>query len=105
MSSTRSRISVPVSLFLSYLLIITLCVPFRAVSAKSLSKAAAAQEKLPARYRDGEILVRFRDGVSSKDKETILAAHGVRRKQKLEGDSNVEKLELPAGRDAKAAVV
>jgi hypothetical protein len=58
-----------------------------------------------ARYREGEILVRFRDGVSQRDKETILATHGVRRKQQLEGDSGFEKLELAAGRDAKAAVL
>jgi len=62
------------------------------------------QEKSPARYRDGELLIRFRDGVSQKDKEAILAAHGVRRNQKLEGDSGFEKLELRAGRDARAAV-
>jgi subtilisin family serine protease len=56
-----------------------------------------------ARYREGELLVRFRDGVTQKDKETILAAHGARRKKLLEGDSNFEKLDLPAGRDAKSA--
>jgi RHS repeat-associated protein len=106
MSSARSRISAFVSLFLSYLLIIPLCTPF-AVSAKSLPKNSTrpAQEQAPARYRDGEILVRFRDGVSAKDKETIFATHGVRRNQKLEGDSGFEKLQLSAGRDAKAAVL
>jgi len=49
--------------------------------------------------------MRFRDGVSTRDKETILATHGVRRKQQLEGDSGFEKLELPAGRDIKTAVL
>ena len=78
MSFTRSRISAFVSLFLSYLLIILLCTPF-AVSAKSSPKNSTnpVQEQSPARYRDGEVLVRFRDGVSAKDKETIRAAHGV----------------------------
>src|SRR6185503_3721371 len=96
MSSTSSRIAAFVSLSLSYILVVLLCTPF-VVSAKALSKpAVSTQEQSPARYRDGEILVRFRDGVSSKDKETILATHGVRRKQQLEGDSGFEKLELPA---------
>src|SRR6476659_483485 len=105
MSSTRTRISVFVSLFLSYLLIILLCTPFT-VSGRTLIKPAkSTQEQSPALYRDGELLVRFRDGVSQKDKETIFATHGVKRKQQLEGDSGFEKLELPAGRDAKAAVL
>ena len=105
MSSTSSRIAAFVSLSLSYILVFLLCTPF-VVSAKALSKpAVSTQEQSPARYRDGEILVRFRDGVSSKDKETILATHGVRRKQQLEGDSGFEKLELPAGRDTKSAVL
>src|SRR5687768_4453998 len=105
MTSTRSCLSAFVSLFLSYLLVILLCTPF-AVSAKSAPKhlIKSPQEQAPP-YRDGEILVRFRDGVSPKDKETILATHGVRRKQQLDGDSGFEKLELPAGRDAKAAVL
>src|ERR1044071_1001955 len=103
MFSSRSHINASVSLFLSYLLITTLCAPL-SVSARSLSKpTAATQEKSQARYREGELLVRFRDGVSQKDKETILATHGGRRKQKLEGESGFEKLELPTGRDAKAA--
>ena len=105
MSSTRTRISVFVSLFLSYLLIILLYTPFT-VSGRTRSKPAeSTQEQSPALYRDGELLVRFRDGVSQKDKETIFATHGVKRKQQLEGDSGFEKLELPAGRDAKAAVL
>src|SRR5215213_5386443 len=102
MSSSRSAI---ISLSLSYILVVLLCTPF-VVSARVLSKPApSAQEQSPARYRDGEILVRFRDGVSARDKETILATHGVRRKQQLEGDSGFEKLELPAGRDTKTTVL
>ncbi len=106
MSSYRSRISAFVSLSLSYLLVILLCTPF-AVSANSSPKVSIrpAQEQSQAPYRDGEILVRFRDGISPREKETILATHGVRRKQQLDGDSGFEKLELPAGRDAKAAVL
>jgi len=105
MSSSSSRSAALISLSLSYILVVLLFTPF-VVSARTLSKpAVSTQEQSQAPYRDGEILVRFRDGVSARDKETILATHGVRRKQQLEGDSGFEKLELPAGKDAKAAVV
>lgn len=50
-------------------------------------------------------MVRFREGVSEKDKETIIATHGGRTKKQLKGDSGFEKLELAAGRDAKTAVL
>src|ERR1051325_1076305 len=103
MYAVRSRFSASIAFFLSYLLLILSFTPFT-VSARPRSKPAAlAQEKSPARYRDGELLVRFRDGVSKQDQETIIAAHGARRKQLLEGDSGFEKVELPAGRDAKTA--
>jgi len=107
MFSTHPRSSVAVSLFLSYLLIVLLCTPFLALGRSSLpaKRALSTQEQAPARYRDGELLVRFRSGVSEKDKETIAATHGGRRKKQLQGDSGFEKLELPAGRDAKTAVL
>ncbi|HEX5886644.1 MAG TPA: S8 family peptidase, partial [Pyrinomonadaceae bacterium] len=63
------------------------------------------QANAPARYRDGEILVRFREGVSQKDKDTIIATQGARRKKQLRGDSGFEKLDLTAGRDIKTAVL
>ena len=56
-------------------------------------------------HREGEILVRFRAGVSEKEKETIVATHGARKKKPLKGDSGFEKLELAAGRDPKTAVL
>lgn len=105
MCTLRPRVTATIALLLAYLLFILPFTPF-AVSARPRSKpAASTQQKSPARYRDGELLVRFRDGVSRQDKETIIAAHGARRMQQLEGDSGFEKLELPAGRDAKAAVL
>ena len=105
MSSTHPRSIVAVSLFLSYLLIILLCTPFFAANRYSspTKRAQSTQEQAPARYRDGELLVRFRNGVSEKDKETIAATHGGRRKKQLNGDSGFEKLELGPGRDAKTA--
>src|ERR1041385_8466010 len=96
-----------VSLFLSYLLVILLCTPFavtaRPASAKRIS--GSTQERSPARYREGELLVRFREESSQKDKETILTTHGVRRTKQLGGQSRLERLELTAGRDAKAAAL
>jgi RHS repeat-associated protein len=63
----------------------------------------STQESSNAPYRQGELLVRFRTGVSNDDKETILATHGARKKKDLRGASGVEKLELLGGRDARAA--
>jgi len=106
MLSTRLRSSVAVSLFLSYLLVILLCTPF-AVSGRSSStkRVRSSQDQSPARFRDGEVLVRFRGGVSEKEKETIMATQGGRKKKQLKGDSGLEKVELAAGRDAKTAVL
>src|SRR5690348_4961244 len=92
-----------VSFFLSYLLITLLCSPF-SVSAMPTSPKkvrGSTQESVAVRYRNEELLVRFREGVTQKDKETILTAYGARRKKQLEGDSRLEKLELDTGRDAK----
>ena len=80
MPITRSQTNVTVSLLLSYLLIILLCTPFTVSGGSSRTKSRSTQEQAPARYRDGELLVRFRDGVSKKDKDTIIAAQGARRK-------------------------
>ncbi|HEY0763635.1 MAG TPA: S8 family serine peptidase [Pyrinomonadaceae bacterium] len=68
-------------------------------------RVRATQEQAPARFREGEILVRFRSGVSEREKETIMATHGGRNKKQLTGNSGLEKLELAAGRDAKTAVL
>jgi subtilisin family serine protease len=54
-------------------------------------------------HRDGELLVRFRAGVPQQEKDTIIATQGPLRRKPLQGESGVEKLELPKGRDAQAA--
>lgn len=106
MSSIRSHSAVTVSLSLTYMLVVLLCSPFVSNARSPLpSRSGSMQGQSSARYRDGEILVRFRGGVSEKEKETIAATHGVRRKKQLQGDSGFEKLELEAGRDAKTAVL
>jgi RHS repeat-associated protein len=45
-------------------------------------------------FRKGELLVRFRAGVSQLNKDLVIAAHSTRRKKQLRGDSAIEKLEL-----------
>jgi RHS repeat-associated protein len=81
-----------------------LCTPFVAAGFSFPPRGfSSTQEQAPA--REAEILVRFRSGVSEKDKETIMATHGGRKKKQLRGDSGFEKLELAAGRNAKTAVL
>jgi RHS repeat-associated protein len=105
MLSTRPRTTIAISLFLSYLLIVLLCTPVAVSSHGTFAVKPPTQNQVAARYRDGEILVRFRGGVSEKEKETIIATHGAQKKKQLRGDSGFEKLELTAGRDAKATVL
>jgi subtilisin family serine protease len=96
-----------VSLMLSYSLVILLCTSFTATASSRSPRrpVASMQERIPARYRDGEVLVQFRDGVSQRQKETIAAAHGARRTKGLQSESGLVKFELEAGRDAKTAVL
>ena len=108
MSSNRSSSSsVTISLFLSYLLVILLCAPFtptvRATSARTSVVPTQAQAAAP--HRDGEVLVRFRSGVSQHEKDSVIATHGVRRIKKLRGNSNLDKWELPSGKDPKTAAL
>jgi thermitase len=106
MPFNRGRSSVTTSLFLSYLLITLLCTPFVSARSKSLGKPVGPmQEQSVAPHRDGEILARFREGTSQKDKETIMAVHGVRRSKQLKGGSGFEKLELATDRDTRKAVL
>src|ERR1044071_8185833 len=78
------------ALLLSYLFVASSLVPF--ASPPRVTKPSRAVQN--AAHREGELLVRFRPGVSPHDKDTIIATHGARRKKQLEGDSGVEKLEL-----------
>jgi len=77
MSSHRPRVAATVSLFLSYLLILSVLGPF-AVAHSYAPSLTPALAQAPARYRDGEILVRFREGTSAQDKDAILAKQGAR---------------------------
>lgn len=55
-----------------------------------------------SRRRAGELVIRFREGVSEHDKNAIVRARGARRKKTLMGRSRLEKLELSAGREPEA---
>ena len=93
MSSHRPRVAATVSLFLSYLLILSVLPPF-AVAHSYAPSLTPALTQAPVRYRDGEILVRFREGTSAQDKDATLAKQGARGKRQLKGESRFEKIEL-----------
>src|ERR1043165_5794319 len=106
MCAIRSHKAITVSLFLSYSFIILLCKPFAVSGGPSIRKAGKPmQEQPPARYRAGEVLVRFREGVQQKDKDSIIKVYGTRQKRRLRGDSNFEQLKLTTGRDAQTAAL
>lgn len=102
MLSSASR-RVFTALLLTYLFVVSsfspLAIPIRPV--RGLNPNRSTQQQADAAHRVGELLVRFRMGVSNRDKETIRATHGVRRKKDLHGESGIEKLELSAGGDAR----
>ncbi len=52
--------------------------------------------------REGELVIRFREGVSEQGRSALAAARGARRKRVLRGESRVEKLELQAGQNPAA---
>jgi subtilisin family serine protease len=106
--SSRSFRRTLTTLLLVYILVLSLFSPLAASarSARSLKIIKPSAQADPnAPRREGELLVRFRAGISKSDKETILVTHGARKKQDLEGESGIEKLELPAGRDARSAAL
>lgn len=113
---SSSRLGAPayfVSFLTAYALIVSLFVPaaIRPARASSASARAKPNVSVPTANsgaqeggrRERELLVRFRAGVSEQDKSATIASHGSRRKKRLRGDSEIEKLELPAGQDPEVA--
>jgi hypothetical protein len=101
-----------VCLLLAYALMLSLCAPFaiKRVEAapaapppggKASASATAKAEKKGAR-RDGELLIKFREGVREQDKKTFVEGKGARRVKRLRGRSRLEKLETHKGRDMEA---
>src|SRR5207244_3120275 len=66
----------------------------------SATKPAPQATPAPG-HRKGEVLVRFRTGVSENDKDVVAATHKALRKQ-LRGESAIEKLKLSGDDDAAA---
>jgi hypothetical protein len=58
-----------------------------------------------AARREGELLIRFRAGVSEQNKDTVLTSHGARRKKQLRGESTVEKLEVLGGQNVETVAL
>ncbi len=96
---------------LSYVLVATTSAPSAATaSAPSKAKKPARAAVAPARprgsdaaRREGELLVRFREGVTEEAKGLAVNSRGVRRKKKLRGEGRLERVELGSGEDAALA--
>ena len=102
------RVYQSISSVLAYLLIILLCTPFTTTIARaslSVKPVERLQVQTDLPHRDAELLVRFRGGLSQRDKETVAATYGVKKIKKLRGESGFDKLELAGGRDPKTAAL
>src|SRR5829696_2171332 len=91
MRSSNSRIVV--AAFLTYLLAILACLPLTSSAHIPTSKPSQVQQPEP-QHREGELLVRFRAGVSQRDQEAIIARHGAQKKNELRGASGIGKLKV-----------
>ncbi|HEV7745767.1 MAG TPA: S8 family serine peptidase [Pyrinomonadaceae bacterium] len=58
-----------------------------------------------SQHRSGELLVRFRSGLAQQNKDTVMAAHGARRKRLLRGESTVEQLEVLGGQNVETVAL
>jgi subtilisin family serine protease len=104
---TRNRaFALFLSLFLSYAIVISLLTPFILPKAEAAParapKASSSSSPAPSKnskWRDGELLVRFRQGVAEEEKNELVAAREARRIKRLKGKSRLEKLRLTPGRD------
>jgi subtilisin family serine protease len=100
------RLYPSISSFLSYLLVILLCTPFTTTGRSRWSiKLVNRQDQVNAPHRDAQLLVRFRAGLSQREKETVAARYGVRKIKKLRGDSGFDKLELSGTHDLKTVAL
>ncbi len=112
-----------VSFLLAYALIVSLCAPLALKRAQASAETnKGGKEKAStvgssnrevslnsgpqlSEQRPGEVLVRFREGVSEQEKATAAAAHGGLRKGQLRGESGIEKLEVVAGQEVETLVL
>ena len=102
MRSSKSNLRVIVATFLTYLIVMMTCVPFTSSARSSFSSKAGQTQQQPApQYREGELLVRFRAGVSKRDQDAIIARHGAQKNKDLRGESGIGKVKV-SGRDVRA---
>ncbi|HEX7333779.1 MAG TPA: hypothetical protein VF290_19915 [Pyrinomonadaceae bacterium] len=81
------RLRIAVVAFLTYLLVILTCIPFTGSAQSSPDPRLLQQQQPRPQYREAELLVRFRAGVSRRDRDAIIAKHGVQKKKDLRGES------------------
>ena len=93
MRSSNSSRRVIVAAFLTYLLAILTCVPFTSSAHIPTIRPSTMQQPAP-QYREGELLVRFRAGVSQRDQDAIISRHGAQKKNNLRGQSGIGKLKV-----------
>ena len=110
--ATRPSV-VSYTLVISYALLLSLIAPFSvrpaeaafALTAKKGLSSTTSNTPLVQKSggkRQGELLIRFREGVSEQDKNALVGSKGARRKKKLRGRSRIERLELSAGQEPEA---
>src|SRR5215213_8832696 len=104
--SARFLHRVTAVLFLSYVLVSSMWAPFAVAERLQYGPTPATemQERTTPPYREGELLIRFRPGVSQLVKDLIISTQDARRKKELRGESGVETLQLPRGREWSAAL-
>jgi Fervidolysin N-terminal prodomain len=74
----------------------------RATKVKSRSPVSSPSPQTRGGHRSGELLVRFRSGVTEQDKAAVFLSNGAQRQKQLRGESGIEKLSIPAGQDPEA---
>src|SRR5262245_41335675 len=106
MFTSKLRRSLATCLF-TYLFVLSSFSPFatKAISRSVRTSSRLVQNKVNAPHRDGELLVRFRAGVSNRDKDTIIATNGARKKKDVQSDSGIEKLEVVTSGDVETVAL
>ena len=105
--STSPSLQTSLCLTLVYALSLTLFAPFGVQRAtanprKEKKDSIATHGKpavKPKARRAGELIIRFREGVSEQVKNALVSAKGASRKKSLRGKSRIEKLALAAGQE------
>lgn len=106
--TANSHVSVVVYLTFCFIFLISSLAPFGSTKSKthrSKRNSALPQSTTRAPRRTNELLVRFRGLQSQQQKDLVAAAHGLRRKRTLGGQSGFEKLQFASAADVDTAVL